>query len=212
MTQMTSSHVKIRVIPAGVVEHQAESAAAQIRGIVADIGILSSEGVARGQGQVGGGVAHFAPCLVARLDFFACGRIYRQGGAAEVVAHQVGQGHVVVGDGVGAHGDAGRAGQVVLGDLVAVLDLVMRAHEEGGLSVHDGLDALSVRVVGELRHHGFSCVADRGVIDILADLHQAVFRVVAQGVVLEGGPFEDVTRNHIAVGVVGVWRAGRGCP
>ena len=121
------------VIPAGVVEHQAEALGGAAGGGVVHVGVLSRVGVGGGLvsrrgGRAGGPRgADFAPGLVAQFQHLCAVGVRGERGAAQVVTEQVFHGHVL-GDGVFAHGHAGRACQVVLGDLVAVLDLVMRAH------------------------------------------------------------------------------------
>ena len=53
-----------------------------------------------------------------------------------------------------AHRDTSRTGHVILRDRLSragVGDLIMSAHEEGGLTVHDGFYPLTVAVEGEGR-------------------------------------------------------------
>ena len=192
--------VKIRIIPPGVVptgccaiEHQAEALGCACGGGVVHVARLTCKGVQRhlvggcgaGTGRPRG--AGLAPGLVAQLQNFRAVGIRGQAGAAQLVTEQVFHAHVLR-DGVLAHGDAGCPCQVVLGDLAAVLDLVVRAHEEDCITAHHGLDPFAVRIEGEGGHHHV----------VFLHFHQAVFGIIAQ----KEGVCANDARDLVAVGVV----------
>jgi len=105
--------VKIRVVPAGVLEHEAKASAAQIRGVLGDVGVLSRIGVARLQGGIGCCISYFPPRLVARFHDQAARIGGHQAGRAEMVTQQI------LERTSGSHGDALRARIIVFGNCGA---------------------------------------------------------------------------------------------
>ena len=159
--------VKIRVIEARPIEHQAKSLGDSAGEWVVHVARLTSVRVERhlvsrrGAGTGSPRGADLAPGFVADFEHLVPVRVRGEGGGAEVVGEHVFHHHRLW-DLVFAHGDAGRACEVVLGDLTAVLDLIVRADEEDRFCAHDGFYPFSVRVEGKGGKH---CI-------VLLHLHQ----------------------------------------
>ena len=109
------------------------------------MGVLSREGVARGEGFVGGGVTYFAPGFVARFGDECPSIVHDDAGASQMVSDHVMQ-SCTFWHSIFPHSNLTRACVIIFGDFTAFF-LVVAVDELDRLSVDYGFYALSIAII-----------------------------------------------------------------